>query len=361
MLAIAYAGGIALVISLLGTPLFIRFLVRNEYGQFVRHDGPASHQVKRGTPTVGGVVIIVAAIAGWLGSNFLDGRHPNVSSILVVLLIVGLGIVGFIDDAIKISRERSLGLKARYKILGQAVVGITFGVLALRFPNEKGVTPGSTHISFLRDTPVDLAVWGVTLGIVLFVLWSNFLITAWSNAVNLTDGLDGLATGASGIFFLTYVLVGLWKFKQSCGAPDTVLATCYEVRDPRDLAILASALTGAAFGFLWWNASPAKIFMGDTGSLALGGAVAGMTLVSRTELLGAIIGGLFVVVMLSVILQVLWFKSTGKRIFKMAPLHHHFEQLGWGEVTIVTRFWIIAGLFAAAGTGIFYAEWVTSQ
>jgi phospho-N-acetylmuramoyl-pentapeptide-transferase len=278
---------------------------------------------------------------------------------LIVGLMLGLGAVGFIDDAIKISKERSLGLKARWKILGQGAVGISFGVLALKFADPNGVTPGSTNISFLRDTRVDLAMWGATLGVVLFVIWANFLITAWSNAVNLTDGLDGLATGAAMVFFAAYTLIGIWQGNQWCERAGA-LPNCYEVRDPGDLAVLAAALTGAAFGFLWWNAQPAKIFMGDTGALAIGGAIAGFSILSRTEVLGAIMGGLFVVVLLSVILQVSYFKLTRKRIFKMAPLHHHFEQLGWSEVTIVTRFWIIAGLCTAAGMGLFYAEWAAT-
>jgi phospho-N-acetylmuramoyl-pentapeptide-transferase len=356
MKAVILAGGIALVVSLFGTPMFIRYLTNRHYGQFIRHDGPASHHVKRGTPTMGGVVLIFATIVGLLGSSLVTGRHIHWSAVLVVGLMCGLGLVGFIDDAIKISRERSLGLKARYKILGQAAVGTTFGILALRYADGNGVTPGSTHISFLRDTQIDLAMWGMTIGLVLFVLWANFLITAWSNAVNLTDGLDGLATGASVVFFAAYTLIGIWQGNQSC-AHDIALPNCYLVRDPGDLAILASAITGAAFGFLWWNAQPAKIFMGDTGSLALGGAIAGISIVSRTEFLALILGGLFVVVMISVILQISGYRLTRKRIFKMAPLHHHFEQLGWSEVTIVTRFWIIAGLCTAAGMGLFYAEW----
>ena len=232
--------------------------------------------------------------------------------------------------------------------------------MALRFADERGVTPGSPAVSFLRDTDISLELWGGTVALVLFVIWANFLITAWSNAVNLTDGLDGLATGTSVIFFGAYVLVGIWQTNQSCALPDAA-AACYEVRDPTDLAILASAITGACFGFLWWNAQPARIFMGDTGALALGGAVAGLSILSRTEVLASIMGGLFVIIMLSVIIQVGYFKmSGGKRVFKMAPLHHHFEQLGWSEVTIVTRFWIIAGLFTAAGMGVFYAEWVAT-
>ncbi len=361
MRAIALAAAIALVVSLLGTPWVIRYLTRKQFGQFIRHDGPASHHTKRGTPTMGGVVIIAATVIGWLGGAVFTSNAPNVSSVLVVFLMVGLGLVGFVDDRIKISRERSLGLSARWKILLQGLVGIAFSLLVLRFPDDDGVYPASTAISFLRDTALDLAVWGPAVGIILFVIWSNFLITAWSNAVNLTDGLDGLATGAALIFFGAYVLVGIWQTNQLCGVGDAEAATCYEVRDPRDIAILAAAIAGASLGFLWWNASPAKIFMGDTGSLALGGAIAGMTIVTRTEILGGIIGGLFVVIVLSSALQIVYFKiSGGKRIFKMAPLHHHFELMGWGEVTIVTRFWIIAGLFTGAGMGIFYAEWVVN-
>ena len=360
MRAVVFAGGISLFIAMLGTPLFIRFLTRHQYGQFIRHDGPATHLVKRGTPTMGGVVIIAATVLGWMGANLLTGRTPYASSMLVVLLIVGLGFVGFLDDYIKIRQERSLGLRARYKILGQAIVGIAFGVLALQFPNQHGDTPASTAISFLRDSALDLAYWGTAIGIILFVIWANFLITAWSNAVNLTDGLDGLATGAALIFFGAYTIIGIWQYNQWCGFTSSA-SGCYEVRDPRDLAILCAAIAGACFGFLWWNASPAKIFMGDTGSLALGGAIAGVTIMSRTELLGVIIGGLFVVIVASSVIQIGWFKiSGGRRVFKMAPLHHHFELMGWGEVTIVIRFWIIAGLAAAAGVGLFYTEWVAA-
>lgn len=359
MRAVVAAGAISLVLSLLGTPLLIRYLTRRQYGQFIRQDGPASHHVKRGTPTMGGIVIILAAVIAWFVANVATGRMPNASSMLVVFLMVGLGLVGFLDDGIKITRERSLGLRARWKFLGQGIIGVTFGILALQFPNSRGLSPASTSISFLRDTAIDLAYWGPAVGIILFVVWSNFLITAWSNAVNLTDGLDGLATGAAIAFFGAYVLVCIWQGNQLCGFSEST-TLCYEVRDPGDLAILSAAIAGASFGFLWWNASPAKIFMGDTGSLALGGAIAGLTIVSRTEVLGGVIGGLFVIIVISSVLQIGSFKLTGKRIFKMAPLHHHFELMGWGEVTIVIRFWIIAGLCAGVGMGLFYAEWVSS-
>src|SRR6478736_9524114 len=270
--------------------------------------------------------------------------------------MTGLGLVGFLDDFTKIKKQRSLGLTARAKIVGQGAVGITFAVLALQFPNENGRTPASTRISFLRDTNLDLAFAGVTVGLILFVIWANFLITAWSNAVNLTDGLDGLATGSSLIVFGAYVIVCVWQFNQRCGLAENL--KCYATRDPLDMAVVAAAVTGACFGFLWWNASPAKIFMGDTGSLALGGALAGLSILSRVEILAAIIGGLFVLEVLSDVIQIGFFKMTGRRVFKMAPLHHHFELQGWGEVTIVIRFWIIAGLFVALGIGVFYAEWV---
>ena len=358
MIAIIVAAGVSLLVALFGTPLFIRFLVHRNYGQFVRQDGPTAHFTKRGTPTMGGVVIIGATLVGWAMSSVVSGRLPSVSALLVLFLMTGLGLVGFLDDFTKIKKQRSLGLTARAKIVGQGAVGITFAVLALQFPNENGRTPASTRISFLRDTNLDLAFAGVTVGLILFVIWANFLITAWSNAVNLTDGLDGLATGVSLIVFGAYILVGIWQLNQTCQRLASAGPRCYEVRDPQDLAIVAAAIMGACFGFLWWNASPAKIFMGDTGSLALGGALAGLSILSRTEILAAIIGGLFVIIVMSDIIQIGFFKMTGRRVFKMAPLHHHFELSGWGEVTIVIRFWLIAGLFAALGMGIFYAEWV---
>lgn len=360
MIAILVAAGVSLLVALFGTPLFIRFLVHRNYGQFVRQDGPTAHFTKRGTPTMGGVVIIGATLLGWAASMIVGGHVPSVSALLVLFLMTGLGVVGFLDDFTKIRKQRSLGLTARAKIVGQGAVGVVFAVLALQFPNEHARTPASTRISFLRDTNLDLAFAGVTVGLILFVIWANFLITAWSNAVNLTDGLDGLATGVSLIVFGAYILVGIWQLNQSCQRLAAAGPRCYEVRDPQDLAIVAAAIMGACFGFLWWNASPARIFMGDTGSLALGGALAGLSILSRTEILAAIIGGLFVIIVLSDIIQIGFFKMTRRRVFKMAPLHHHFELSGWGEVTIVIRFWLIAGLFAALGMGVFYAEWVVS-
>ena len=360
MRAVLISGGLAMLIALLGTPLFIRFLVRRQYGQFIRQDGPTAHFTKRGTPTMGGVVIIVATLLGWAGASVATGNLPSASALLVLFLMTGLGVVGFLDDFIKISKQRSLGLNAKAKLILQAAVGIIFATLALYFPDESGVTPASYQISLVRDIPwLNLAFAGTLLGTILFVLWSNLIITAATNGVNLTDGLDGLAAGASIMVFGAYTLMGIWQSNQSCGSPRQAGSGCYTVRDPLDLALLAAILSAALVGFLWWNTSPAKIFMGDTGSLAIGGAVAGFAILSRTELLLAFIGGLFVLITLSVIIQVGYFKLTkGKRFFKMAPLQHHFELKGWAEVTVVVRFWILCGLFVAAGLGIFYAEWV---
>ncbi|MDO4791697.1 MAG: phospho-N-acetylmuramoyl-pentapeptide-transferase [Buchananella hordeovulneris] len=358
MISILLAFGVALTISVGFTPVFIRFLVRNQYGQFIRQDGPTSHLTKRGTPTMGGVVFILATVIAYAVSLLYQGRGPSVSALLLLGLFAGLGLIGFLDDYIKISHQRSLGLNARAKLAGQIGVGIAFSVAVLFFPDGFGRTPASTAISFARDIPaLDLGQWGFGLGLVLFVLWANFLISAWSNGVNLTDGLDGLATGASIFVFGAYTLISFWQHSQACDALE-VIAGCYSLRDSRDLAIISAALVGALLGFLWWNASPAKIFMGDTGSLALGGAVAGLSILTQTEMLAAIIGGLFVITTLSVVIQVGSFKLTGRRVFRMAPLHHHFEQKGWQEITVVIRFWLIAGISAALGVVVFYAEWV---
>jgi phospho-N-acetylmuramoyl-pentapeptide-transferase len=345
------AASLGLIVTLFGTPVAIRVLMRQGYGQLIRDDGPTSHHTKRGTPTMGGAVIILGTLIGYFGSHLITWSPATVSGILVLFLMSGLGFVGFLDDYIKVSKQRSLGLRAWAKLGGQMVIAVTFAILAIHFPDSPtGFTPASTEISFIRDT-------GLVLGPVLFVVWAYVMIAGTSNGVNLTDGLDGLATGSSVMVFASYVLMGIWQFNQNCAFGTT--SKCYEVRDPLDLAVVAAAVMGACFGFLWWNASPAKIFMGDTGSLALGGALAGLAITSRTELLLVLVGGLFVLISLSVILQVGFFKLTGRRVFRMAPLQHHFELVGWGEVTIVIRFWIIAGLLVALGLGVFYAEWVT--
>ncbi|MGM9473232.1 phospho-N-acetylmuramoyl-pentapeptide-transferase [Pseudarthrobacter sp. YS3] len=366
MIALLIGSGLALLLALAGTPLFIRLLVHKSYGQFIRDDGPTSHHTKRGTPTMGGTVVVAAVLLSYGLTHLImwmmnpDSAGPSASALILLFLMVGMGLVGFLDDFIKISRQRSLGLDAKAKLILQAAVGIGFAILALNFPNADGVTPASTKISLVRDVPwLDLAFAGTVVGAILFVLWSNLIVTAATNGVNLTDGLDGLAAGASIMVFGAYTLMGFWQSNQACGSPRQAGSGCYSVRDPLDLALLAAIISAALVGFLWWNTSPAKIFMGDTGSLAIGGAIAGFAILSRTELLLGIIGGLFVLITLSVIIQVGYFKATGgKRIFKMAPLQHHFELQGWAEVTVVVRFWILGGLFVAVGLGVFYAEWV---
>jgi phospho-N-acetylmuramoyl-pentapeptide-transferase len=351
---IVLAGTIALLGTLLGTRLAIRVLVRKGYGQLIRDDGPTSHHTKRGTPTMGGLVIISSVLLAYLASHLITWTEPSASALLILFLFTGLGVVGFLDDFIKISKQRSLGLRSKAKIAGQSLVAVTFALLSLQFPDERGITPASPAVSFLRDI-----AWLDELPIILVVLWVLLLIAAASNGVNLTDGLDGLASGACVMIFGAYTLVNIWQYNQSCAYTASAGPKCYEVRDPYDLAVIAIALAGACFGFLWWNAEPAKIFMGDTGSLSLGGALAGMAIFTRTELLLIILGGLLVIEVMSVILQVGFFKITkGRRLFKMSPIHHHFELLNWAQVTIVMRFWIIAGLFVAGGLGIFYAEWV---
>ena len=351
MRGILISGLTAFLLSFFLTPLFIKFLSKRGYGQQIRDDGPKSHHVKHGTPTMGGVVLIFATIIGYLVSHLITEVPVTVSAILVLGLIVGLGLIGFLDDWVKVFKQRSLGLRAREKIFGQSLVAGIFGYLATRFPDEIGNTPKSLYLSTVRDT-------SIKLGLVLVIIWAILMVVGTSNGVNLTDGLDGLATGAAIMSFLAFVLIGVWKFGQRC---EIAVNNCYNARDPLDMAVLAASLAGACAGFLWWNASPARIFMGDTGSLALGGALAGLAMTLRTELLLIPIGGLFVLITLSVIIQTTYFKiSGGKRVFRMAPLQHHFELLGWGEVTIVIRFWIIAGLSVAAALGLFYAQWVVA-
>ncbi|HEY0902450.1 MAG TPA: phospho-N-acetylmuramoyl-pentapeptide-transferase [Marmoricola sp.] len=348
-----FGGGLALLVSLLGTRVAIKQFTKWGYGQEIRDDGPTSHHTKRGTPTMGGVVIILATLIGYFAAKLITASPPSASALLLLFLFVGMGMVGFLDDYIKISKQRSLGLRSKAKMIGQTVIAVIFGALSLSpwLEDSHGRTPASEKVSFLRE--IDWLALPAVLAVVL--IW--LIITATSNAVNLTDGLDGLATGASVMVFAAYMLVNIWQNNQFCQENPGPL--CYNVRDPLDLAVIAAAITGACFGFLWWNASPAAIFMGDTGSLSLGAALAGLAVLTRTELLLVILGGLFLVETLSVMVQVGYFKVTkGKRILRMAPLHHHFEMLGWEQVTVVIRFWIITGLCVAAGLGVFYAEWV---
>jgi phospho-N-acetylmuramoyl-pentapeptide-transferase len=359
---ILIAAVVSLLTSILCTPLVVAYFRRRGFGQEIRTDGPQTHLVKRGTPTMGGVAIIGSTVAGYVVAHVViairRGDGPYASGLLLLMLMVGLGIVGFVDDFIKIRRQRSLGLRAQAKFGGQLIVALVFGILSLQFRNRLGLSPASTHISYVRD------IGALGIGSVGFVLFAYLVISATSNAVNLTDGLDGLAAGVSAMVFGAFALISFLQSRYPCG--NHPAAGCYVVRDPLDVAIVAAAAMAACFGFLWWNASPAQIFMGDTGSLALGGLMAGMAILARTELLLVVLGGLFAAVTLQRILQYGWFKytrvttGTGKRIFRMSPLHHHFELVGWQEMTIIVRFWIVAGIAVAFGMGLFYADFIGS-
>jgi phospho-N-acetylmuramoyl-pentapeptide-transferase len=352
---ILVTGAVSLLIALFGTPLVIGLMRRHGYGQPIRVEGPKSHETKRGTPTMGGAVIVLASLVGYLAGHLATRDPMSASGLLVLFLMTGLGLVGFVDDFLKIFRQNSVGLRSSAKLAGQVVVGAIFALQVLQHPNSFDLTPADAHLSFLRD-------FGPAIGTVPFVVWIVFLIAAESNGVNLTDGMDGLATGATVLVLAAYVLIGIWQERNDC---TTVLTKqCYQIRDPLDLAVVAAAALGSCLGFLWWNAYPAKIIMGDTGSLALGGLLAGLAVCTKTQLLLGILGGLFAIITVSVIIQVSVFKVTrirtgqGIRVFKMSPLHNHFDLVGWSETTIVIRFWLIAGLFVAVGLGIFYAQWL---
>lgn len=363
MMQIFIAGAAAFLVAVLVTPILIRWFSAEGLGQEIREDGPRSHLRKRGTPTMGGIAILAGLVVGYLVAALTglltSGSGPGVSGWLVLGLTLALGAVGFADDYIKLVMGRNLGLNAKAKLVYQLIIAIAFGLLILQFPDSHGLTPASTHLSFIRDlSTFDMALGGVILGAVLFIFFIYLVISAWSNAVNLTDGLDGLASGVTAIVMGVYVLITFWQFRNSCSLSASL--GCYSVRDPLDLSILASAGLGACLGFLWWNAAPAKIFMGDTGSLALGGLVAGLSITSHTELLMILIGIIFVAEAASVVIQVASFKTTGRRVFRMAPIHHHFEHAGWAETTVVIRFWLLAAIMAMSGFSLFYAEWLAS-
>lgn len=350
------SGAIALVLTLLITRMAIHWLRRHGFGQPIRVDGPTTHHVKRGIPTMGGVVIIGVSTLSYLGVATAAGVGPSASGLLMLLAFWCCAAIGFLDDFIKVHQQDNRGLPGRWKVVGQAITGLTFGILATKaFADARGVHPASRRISVTQD-------WGpvLPLAIVLVVIW--FIVTGTSNATNLTDGMDGLLAGISALVFGAYALITAWQSSQQCGSPGAAAAVdrCYEVRDPLDLAILAAAIAGACAGFLWWNAKPAKIIMGDVGSLGLGGALAALAILSRTEGLMAVIGGVFVLETLSVLLQVSYFKltrrmtGTGRRIFRITPIHHHFEHAGWDEVNVVIRFWLIAGVFIILGMCLFF-------
>ncbi|WP_067675096.1 phospho-N-acetylmuramoyl-pentapeptide-transferase [Nocardia miyunensis] len=355
MRQILFAAAIALAVSILLTPLLIRMFAKRGFGQEIRVDGPASHQAKRGTPTMGGVAILVGLWAGYWGSHLIGigyrAEGPTVSGLLVLALTTALGAVGFIDDFIKLRKGRNLGLTAAGKYIGQLSAAVVFGVLALQFPGANKQTPASRHLSYVRD------ITTVSMGVIIFLAFVCLVVVAWSNAVNLTDGLDGLAAGSMSLVLGAYVIITFWQYRNACSVHAE--AGCYNVRDPLDLALVCAAGAAACIGFLWWNAAPAKIFMGDTGSLALGGLIAGLSITTRTELLMIVIGALFVAETTSVVLQVAVYRTTRNRLFKMAPFHHHFELSKWAETTVIIRFWILAGIASAIGLGLFYSEYLS--
>jgi len=338
MIRLLFAVAIAGVVSVIGTRFLITFLRKHSIGQPIRLDGPQGHVSKAGTPTMGGVAIVVGALAGYGISDLYNGIFTR-TGLIVMLAIVGSGVVGFVDDWLKVSRERNLGLGKRTKILGLLIVAVGFAVLMIHLTDVR------TELSFTRydSLNIDLGPWG-------WGLWAVLLILATSNAVNLTDGLDSLAAGASIFAFAAFVIIGFWAFRNQ---------DIYGISHALDLAILAAALLGASAGFMWWNAAPARIFMGDTGSLALGTGMAALALATNTHLLLPIIGGLFVMETLSVIIQVFSFRVFGTRLFRMAPIHHHFELGGWPETTVIIRLWIMTGFATAVALGLFYADFVS--
>ena len=342
MIRLLIAAALGFAFSALGTKLLIDLLTRQRIGQPIREDGPQGHKIKAGTPTMGGLAIVAGAFLGYALSDIISGGVFTRSGLLVMAAICAAGFVGFLDDWIKVSRERNLGLNARLKTAGLLLVAVSFAVATDRLTNV------STELSFARP-----GVFDIDLGHVGWVIWAVILIYATSNAVNLTDGLDGLAAGSGMFSFSAYAIIGFWIFRQNSEE-----MSIYAVSHALDLAVVAVAMLSACAGFLWFNAAPAEIFMGDTGSLAIGTGLAALALTTNTQLLLPIIGGIYVAETASVMLQVGYFKLTkGKRLFRMAPIHHHFELIGWRETKVIIRFWLIGGALTALALGLFYADW----
>jgi phospho-N-acetylmuramoyl-pentapeptide-transferase len=332
------SGGVGFLFALLVTPLWIRFLTRRSLGQQIHEDLLSTHHLKAGTPTMGGVIILVAAVLGYcmghLGTSIVFTR----SGILAISVIVASGFLGFLDDYLSIRNARNLGLNKRGKFVGQLVIAAVFAVLAIDWVHT------STNLSFTRYS---LPGWNLTS--VGWIALAIFVIIATTNAVNLTDGLDGLAAGSSTFCFGVLSIIGYWQFRHF---------SIYHLHAALDLGLVAVGLVGGCLGFLWWNAAPARIIMGDTGALAIGSGLGALCLLMNLDLLLPVIGGLFVMETASVIVQVISFRLFGRRVFRIAPIHHHFEFRGWPEFTIIVRFWILAGLLAMLGLGIFYGDFL---
>lgn len=353
------ASSLSLLLALFGTPLAIRWFRRRNFGQQIREDGPRAHFVKKGTPTMGGIVIVTGATAAYAlahirprgllsilrgGGQLEDLFVPlTPSGLLAFAVIAAMALLGFLDDYVKIRKRRSLGLNKTSKLLGQAAIAIGFAWAAGHFGQA------ASDVSFVRPLGLDLRV-------LLFAVWVFVIMSAASNGVNLADGVDGLACGSGAMVMGAYVVIAFWQFRHVCGAEGA--AGCYVAPHSLDLAMVSASMLGSAAGFLWWNAAPAKIFMGDTGSLALGGAMAALAILTNTQLLLIVLGGLYVIEVTSVAVQVISYRVFGKRVFLMAPIHHHFELGGWPEFTVIVRFWILAGLSIAFGLGLFYADFI---
>jgi phospho-N-acetylmuramoyl-pentapeptide-transferase len=335
--ALLIAAAVALLVSMVGTPVLISWLRAHGIGQQIREDGPAGHFSKAGTPTMGGVAIVVAGAAGYLAAH-VEATF-TVRGLVAILTIACASLVGFVDDWIKVTRQRSLGLNKRAKSGGQLLVALAFAIICVYWLKV------DTHLSFTRYSSLH-----IELSQVGWVVFAVLVIYGAANAVNLTDGLDGLAAGSSTFTFTAFTVIGFYQLRHFA---------IYRNPAALDEAVLAAAMIGACAGFLWWNAAPARIFMGDTGSLGLGTAVAVLALLENVDLLLPIIGGLFVLEALSVIIQVFAFRVFHRRVFRMAPVHHHFELVGWPETTVIIRFWILAGLFTAFGLGLFYADFLS--
>jgi phospho-N-acetylmuramoyl-pentapeptide-transferase len=361
MKAVIAAAAFAFIVTLIGTPFAVASLKRLGAAQPIRDINPVAHQKKRGTPTMGGIVFICGTLGAYvighlvlrtLPTEQIVPPGPTMTGLVILGLMVFCGLIGFIDDFLKVARRNSAGLSGRWKLALQLLIGLVFGIIAAHFPATSGQTVASPYLSFVRD--ISWARIGTVLAVVLFI----GIVMASTNAVNLTDGLDGLATGTSVVVLLAYVGISFWQYRHWC-SDNVHLQYCYQSRDPLETALIAAAAAGACAGFLWWNTSPARIIMGDTGSMALGGLIAGEAVATRTIMLLPIIGALFVIITSSRIIQYVSYKTRGKRVFRMSPLHHHFEQVGWSEVTIVIRFWIIAGIGSAMGLALFYGAYLT--
>jgi phospho-N-acetylmuramoyl-pentapeptide-transferase len=331
------AGLVAGIISIVAGPRFIAFLRRKELGQHISEDGPASHVVKQGTPTAGGILILFAA-----GVAFLALSEYKITGLTVLFVTVSCGAIGFLDDYIKFTHKRSLGLRGRWKMLMLLVVAIVTGYLA-QHAGLPHLT--SVYVPVVGFVPLGWAWYG-------FIF---FVIAGASNAVNLSDGLDGLAAGTAIISLFTLTTMAIITFIRSSPTGQTQLRSLSKL----DLAIIGAALIGGAIGFLWYNAFPAEVFMGDTGSMALGGSMAAFVIMMKAEFVLLLVGGVYVVEALSVIIQVFSFKYLGRRVFLMAPIHYHFEMKAWSETKIMVRFWILAGILCATGFAIFYRYYLS--